>query len=325
MAPAPEFPDGREVQFFQFLLQNVRGDNCVYGAIFSPNMKPLGSAESRQLGSCRKIVFLNPRKAFTLIELLVVIAIIAILAAILLQALAGAKRRANQIACISNFKGMGTALRMYVDDANEWLPPGSLPAGMTTGQADQVHIIYFLEQSQKPAYCGTTSSTDWKKKLVYYLATYLSLPAPSSLPKDTDVVVAKAFLCPGYMSTFPANSCHNPPYDPTTDTPVPYANAASYSTTRTNAYPQSLLPGYPFGKEFVSVPLKVTTIAQVAPLTETWACADLDCDCVTDPSGLGQVYANGNVALKPVHGNVRNYLFFDMHVGAKKVATPADY
>jgi len=60
--------------------------------------------------------------AFTLIELLVVIAIIAILAVLLLPALANAKQKASQAACIHNNKQLALALHMYADENRDSMP-----------------------------------------------------------------------------------------------------------------------------------------------------------------------------------------------------------
>lgn len=74
---------------------------------------------------------IQTKKAFTLIELLVVIAIIAILAAVLLPALAAAKKKAQTTNCISNMHQWGLAEQIYGGDSDDAIPRDGTDAAGT--------------------------------------------------------------------------------------------------------------------------------------------------------------------------------------------------
>ena len=86
---------------------------------------------------CRRSAFSREKKLsfplasppFTLIELLVVIAIIAILAALLMPALQGARERANEMDCTNKLSQMGKAVMQYVDDFDGYKPKGNIARG----------------------------------------------------------------------------------------------------------------------------------------------------------------------------------------------------
>lgn len=75
------------------------------------------------------------KKAFTLIELLVVIAIIGILLSIVIPALRKAKESAQAIICKTNLRGYGTAMKVYLQDNDNFYPESmhTLVNGDATG------------------------------------------------------------------------------------------------------------------------------------------------------------------------------------------------
>ena len=122
------------------------------------------------------------KKNFTLIELLVVIAIIAILAAMLMPALAGAQEKGRAAACMNNLKQIGVAMQMYANDY-KYACPTQHSVGDTTVYhwADLIkdnlgdYNSLICESDDEDKTCSTKRPTGYESSFKFSYARPLNL------------------------------------------------------------------------------------------------------------------------------------------------------
>ena len=178
------------------------------------------------------------RNGFTLIELLVVIAIIAILAAMLLPALAKAKEKAKQGACVSNLKQAGVSLVMYVDDSNGYFPytvPSTANGGTIAANIEWFQLLYpyLPNQSSGPAMgTSTASRTNVSKVFVCPSAVFYAVGVVSGGPpggvlqgagQQTQIPYVLTYACSAVMLGNNNGNIGTTVYVPRKATPIMYS------------------------------------------------------------------------------------------------------
>jgi prepilin-type N-terminal cleavage/methylation domain-containing protein/prepilin-type processing-associated H-X9-DG protein len=148
-----------------------------------------------------------------------------------------------------------------------------------------------------PVFAGARASYDINSstELIWFIAENIGAPPPS-----TKTAVADVFVCPGYLRSAPGltsmigRKCYllNDDVDPS-----PINRAPPF--------------GYPIAP--IANPLKLSAFDTYEPPSSVFAITDVD-KANVNPA----VSWWSDLPYQPVHGAVRNQLFFDWHVEAKR-------
>jgi prepilin-type N-terminal cleavage/methylation domain-containing protein len=231
------------------------------------------------------------RTAFTLIELLVVIAIIAILAAILLPVMGRVREQADSTKCLNNLRQIAAGMLSYTSEHDDALP-GPL-------KAEQFPIF-------------TKDSEGSLARLLDPYLLKLQDPADKSRITMADPRT-NPFLCPSYAKLYAKNGKQAELM------PVFLVNMTKMTATDQSPWGNKTEGNEPVRKAMLTTWTENQEEGTDRPvnLSRLWSLIDADQAVLSMPTPLRRQDTQPSVALppKPVHGDQRNAIFFDFHVG----------
>lgn len=229
--------------------------------------------------------------AFTLVEVLTVIAIIGVLTSILVITIGRARDSARSTQCLSNLRQIGTAIQLYAND-NRGILPGPLYGGQDAK--------YNTHTGGSPGVLA--------KILEPYSASQVIVAGQALAANER---INSLFLCPAWEKSKASGDVAN--------------NGRQFLL---NSRPWAVSHGqwdiFPFGDSNSAAgsprgtPRKYLSLSEF-PLARSWALIDVDRPLM-DAIGNTSDWAAGLPA-KPVHGNTRNVLYYDWHVGKVPATT----
>lgn len=149
-----------------------------------------------------------------------------------------------------------------------------------------------------PCFSGARASYDRNSstELIWYIAENLGQPAPSA-----QTMVADVFVCPGYRKEAPGLTS--------------LVGRKCYLLNDNVGPGNGFVPPFGYPAQAASPAIQPLKLSAVPNPADTWAITDVDKLNVPSPT----VSWWTDLPYRPVHGSVRNEMYFDGHVSTRRV------